>query len=244
MGILKSVPRELFEVEVGSKSHSKRKISLVIGYVRQNHESAAYVDIVTYALINLVSISCDEWDTINMGDKEYKISYDNTMYISHWNMNDGYEWNAFGQHKLSKGDKKIWKIKVNHNPRFEYNDHDEHDHTNFCSRIGIIEDNEICKGTFYQAGGFGDAYLYQGSNGLDYSRHKGNSSDTATQKEIIAWKENDIITMELDLIKGTLKFTINDIESDMCYIGIDINKTYTLAVRMWFDETIKICSCI
>ena len=240
MGILRSVPRELGDVEIGSKSHSKRKMLVVLGYIRKNYKSAVDVDLVTYCIMNYASFYYDEWCEYEMKkENAFKVSYDNIMYISSWNMNDGYEWNSFGIEKIKKGQSKIWKIKVNHNPKFEYDDHEERDHTRFISRIGVIQDSVACRGKVYQSGGFGGGYFYIGMGRLD-----NNCSIVPELAPGTEWKEGDIITIELDLIKGTLTFLKNDKEYNMCFDNIDVNKTYTLVARMWFDEMLQICECI
>eukprot|EP01084_Bolivina_argentea_P089577 161611_1 len=230
--------------EILSSEHQEL---LVYGYIR-NHQYLL-LNLIPIAIINLFATwyksNSDEWMT---EESSFELYIKDKILINEINSS---QWlNAFGTQIIGKGEKKIWKLRINGN-------------TNpkpiISARIGIIDTSQLEQNKDIQSLSFMKLIMKRNSSRKHGSFDQdfvGSSAISGVSGNFWWWinsqkrinkqyaqpfKNNDIITMELDLMETfTLKFKVNDQHFGIAQQHIDSNKKYKLAVAVIREESVTI----
>ena len=211
-------------------------VLLVYGYVRNIEKNTSMIDKNNHNVSDLYNIVRsyhfvpDLWDktitsnTFNINKEYLKLKQNAGCYNTFYN--------AFGTIKVKSGERKLWRIKICKL--------DQQFWAPIVSlSIGIINSCQVSKiksGTNYCDDEYGGYGFIVGNGWLKHS-----SIDSIKTYGTVC-KQNDVIRMELDLIKSTLKYCINNREYGIAFQNVITNDNieYILAVSMWKGDEIRL----
>eukprot|EP01084_Bolivina_argentea_P299087 515525_1 len=210
----------------------------VCGYIRKHCIEYEVPQEVQQLCVSMYSTIIDQWNG-KIFDKELQFdTNNNTAYLPLSETVNGW-CHAFGSLKIIKGQSQLWKFKANTRMP-NINKHSEKNEI----MIGIIDANQIEKlCDVFNFNAFTHTYNGYGIYGISGYKYNGRSIKKYAKKI----NREHVITMCLDMTQkqnknyGSLSYKINDKNYGVAFDKIDINKTYCMAVVMYYPkESIKI----